>query len=120
MSLRKKIPTDQVRNGRVKKEEFKADADELISELAAVKGKLSARLFDDDRKLITEIEIKDLINTLSRVQPAHVVLDGIITQRLVDTAHKSSVKTLVGVNTAADIKDTYGINILTERETAPS
>jgi DNA primase len=120
MALRKKMPTDQARNGRPKKEEPKASTGDLLPELTAVKGKLSARLFNDERELITEIEIKDLINTLGKVQPAHVVLDGIITQRLVDSAHKSGVKTLVGVNTAADIKNTHGINIITEREASPS
>jgi len=119
MALRKKIPTDEARDGRVRKEEAKAEAVDLMSELSAVKGKLSARLFDDDMNMITEIEIKDLINTLSKVQPAYVVLDGIITQRLVDSADKSGVKTLVGVNTAADIKNTYRINILSEHEAAP-
>jgi DNA primase len=131
MALRKKIPTDQTRTGGGKKgefrDEFKAEEfaeaaepgpepSELMGELATVKGKLSAKLFDKSKTLITEVEIKDLINTLSRVQPAVVVLDGIITQRLVDAASKSQVMALIGVNTAADIKNTYGISILTERE----
>jgi DNA primase len=127
MALRKKVPTDQARNGQNRKGEFKdefkeepavaeheASPEDLMSELASVKGKLSAKLFDKDKNLIAEVEIKDLINTLGRVQPAHVVLDGIITQRLVDAASKSEVRNLVGVNTAADIKNTHGINILTE------
>jgi DNA primase len=130
MALRKKVPTDQARNGgQSRKGEFKdefkeepiaaepeASPEDLMGELASVKGKLSAKLFDKDRNLIAEVEIKDLINTLGRVQPAHVVLDGIITQRLVDAASKSEVRTLVGVNTAADIKTTHGINILTENK----
>lgn len=131
MALRKKVPTDQTKNGQGKKgefrdeykaEEFAESADpvddpgDLIAELAAVKGRLSAKLFDKSKTLITEVEIKDLINTLSRVQPAFVVLDGIITQRLVDASSKSQVRVLIGVNTAADIKSTYGINILTEKD----
>jgi len=50
------------------------------------------------------------------VQPAVVVLDGIITQRLVDAASRALVKALIGVNTAADIKNTYGMSIITERD----
>jgi DNA primase len=131
MALRKKVATDQMRNGHGRKGEFKddfkpeeaepePDPSSLMQELASVKGKLSAKLFDKSKNLITEIEIKDLINTLGRVQPAYVVLDGIITQRLVDAASKSSVKALIGVNTAADIKTTYGIALLTERENPPA
>ncbi|MFH1055046.1 MAG: DNA primase DnaG [Candidatus Altiarchaeota archaeon] len=129
MALRKKVPTDQMRNGRPRREDFKDEfrddvavapeqevsPESLLSELAGVKGKLSAKLFDKDKTLITEVEIKDLINTLGRVQPAFVVLDGIVTQRLVDAARGSEVKALIGVNTAADIKSTYNIAILTER-----
>lgn len=115
MALRKKMPVDQAKNGRSRKESPKHGGDELLSELKKVKGKLSARLYDSDLKMITEIEIKDLINTLGKVQPTTVVLDGIITQRLVDTAHKSNVKTLIGVNTAADIKNTHRMSLLTEQ-----
>jgi DNA primase len=128
MALRKKIPTDQARNGQGKKGEFKdewkeepeapaateANPEDLKGELASVKGKLSAKLFDKDKNMIAEVEIKDLINTLGRVQPAFVVLDGIITQRLVDAASRSQVRALIGVNTAADIKSTHGITIVTE------
>jgi len=124
MALRKKVPTDQFREGRIKRDEetdFKDEsvevkAEELLSELSTVKGKLNAKLFDKEKNLAAEVEIKDLINTLSRVQPAYVVLDGIITQRLVDAASRSAVKVLVGVNTAADINNTYNIRILTEKD----
>jgi len=135
MALRKKVPTDQMRNGsRPRREDFKDDylpepepimgpapqpesnPSDLRGELISVKGKLSAKLFDADKNLITEVEIKDLINTLAKVQPAVVVLDGIITQRLVDAASRALVKALIGVNTAADIKNTYGMSIITERD----
>ncbi len=119
MGLRKKMPTDQAKNGRKKEgvETAEADPSSLHDELSKVKGKLGARLFDKDMKLIAEIEIKDLINTLGKVKPTHVVLDGIITQRLVDSANKAGAKTLVGVNKAADIKKTHGITLMTEQAT---
>jgi len=127
MALRKKVPTDQMRNGHSKKGEFKDEfkdepvapevsPQDLMGVLESVKGKLSAKLFDKDKNMITEVEIKDLINTLGRVQPAFVVLDGIITQRLIDAASRSEVKALIGVNTAADIKSTHNITILTEKQ----
>jgi DNA primase len=127
MALRKKVPTDQARNGQSKKGEFKDDfkdepepgtvnPSDLLPELASVKGKLNAKLFDAAKNVIAEVEIKDLINTLGGVQPAFIVLDGIITQRLVDAASRAQVKALIGVNTASDIKNTYGMTILTEKQ----
>ncbi len=86
----------------------------LLDELKDVKGKLTARLYDKDVKVITEIEIKDLVNTLADVQPKYVVFDGIITQRLVDAASKSSVEYIVGVNKSA-VTDTKNVNIITDK-----
>jgi len=136
MALRKKIPTDQARNGQGRKGEFKdewkgefkeavepqepeVNPQDLMPELASVKGRLNAKLYDRERKVIAEVEIKDLINTLGTVQPAYIVLDGIITQRLVDAASRAQVKALIGVNTASDIKSTYGITVLTEGQDIP-
>jgi DNA primase len=88
----------------------------LLSELSAIKGKLSARLFDAKFEPITEIEIKDLITALKDVQPTYVIFDGIITQRLIDSAARSGVEYLVGINKATDITNTRKINVLTEQE----
>jgi DNA primase len=120
MALRKKIPADQVKNGRSKRDDQReqdsgAGISELKNELEKVKGSLSARLYDKELKQIAEVEIKDLINTLGKVQPAYVVLDGIITQRLVDAASKANVTSLVGVNKAADIKTTHRVRVITEK-----
>jgi DNA primase len=122
MALRKKVPIDQARNASGKKADAKNEGrrdnkvnpKDLVGELKTVKGKLAAKLYDNKKKMIAEIEIKDLINSLGKVQPAYVVLDGIITQRLVDAAHNAKVSALIGVNTAADIKKTHGIEILTD------
>jgi len=123
MALRKKIPSDQAKNGRKKSGEpvkgpvrDTCDIKDLVGRLADVKGTLSAKLLDQDKKEITDVEIKDLINTLGNVKPSTVILDGIITQRLVDAANKANVRTLVGVNKASDIKNTYKVQVLTEHK----
>jgi DNA primase len=142
MALRRKMPPKQERVINSEKKNFKVDAPEqieleplekepiekevvggvssdvsskLLDELNEVKGKLSARLYDKDMKVITEIEIKDLVNTLTDVQPKYVVFDGIITQRLVDAASKSKVEYIVGVNKSA-VSDTKNVNIITDRD----
>lgn len=85
---------------------------ELLSELSNVRGKLVAKLYSDSREEVSEVEIKDLIDSLADVQPAFIVLDGIVTQRLVDAAEANGVKTVVGVNTAAKL-DKKGVRIIT-------
>ncbi|MFC2153991.1 DNA primase DnaG [Candidatus Altiarchaeota archaeon] len=93
-----------------KSEEIK----KLLEELNAVKGKLNARLFDKNMNMITEIEIKDLVNSLADVQPQYVVFDGIVTQRLVDAAAKSKVSSIVGVS-KSNITSDHNLKILTEK-----
>lgn len=90
-------------------------SDNLIAELNNVKGKLNARLYDKDLKQITEIEIKDLVNSLADVQPHYVVFDGIVTQRLVDAAAKSKVDTIVGIS-KSNISNDRNLSIVTEKD----
>jgi DNA primase len=130
MALRKKIPSDQMKAGKRREETQRGENHQDIAgnqggkepemdylkELETIKGKLGAKLFDSKDTVIAEVEIKDLINALGTVKPTHIVLDGIITQRLVDAAQKAGVKTVVGVNKAADIKNTYNIRIITEQK----
>ena len=124
MALRKKIPVKDVKikNGGGGEEPQPTSSPQgvddaaLLGELNTIKGKLSAKLFDAGLKPITEIEIKDLITALKDVQPTYVIFDGIITQRLIDSASRSGVKCIVGINKATDITNTRRINILTEQE----
>ncbi|MFH1126144.1 MAG: DNA primase DnaG [Candidatus Altiarchaeota archaeon] len=127
MTLRKKIPVKDVRireGEGVPDEGIPAapslspsmEENRLLNELRAIKGKLSAKLFDQKFEFITEIEIKDLITALKDVQPTYVIFDGIITQRLIDSASRSGVEYIVGINKATDITNTRKINILTEQE----
>jgi DNA primase len=91
------------------------DPQKLLELLKDVKGKLTARLYDRNLEMITEIEIKDLVDSLKDVQPYCIVFDGIVTQRLVDAAADSRVSCIVGVNKSA-ISNTKRVNILTEKE----
>ncbi len=116
MSLRRKVPLTQINEYKkiYKKQQEKEESEELIDLLKGVKGKLTARLLDEKLELITEVEIKDLVNTLNDVQPYCIVLDGIITQRLVDSGAESKVKYIVGIS-KSKLSDPKGVKILTER-----
>jgi len=118
MALRRKIPLSQVKGyqeRRGKRIEEKGEDRKLLELLTPVKGKLTARLYDKSLEMITEIEIKDLVDSLKDVQPYCVVFDGIVTQRLVDAAAESKVEYIVGINKSA-ISNTKKVKILTEKE----
>ena len=121
MALRRKAPLSQVK-GNINRAPEKAQPKSkdnkdkgLLSLLGDVKGKLTARLYDNNLSQITEIEIKDLIDSLGGVQPYCVVFDGIVTQRLIDAAASSKVKCVVGINKSS-ISNTRGVQIVTERD----
>ncbi|MEM4347515.1 MAG: DNA primase DnaG [Candidatus Altiarchaeota archaeon] len=130
MALRRKVPLTQMKEYQeikklenVKEEEkielsiesrTNESEENLLELLKPVKGKFMAALYDDEKELITEIETKDLINSLRDIQPTYVAFDGIITQRLIDSAAESKVKYIIGLSKAAIINP-KGIKILTER-----
>jgi DNA primase len=71
---------------------------EVYQKMDELKGTLEAIIYDDDWQMLERVPVRDLVNKLKEVDKAtHVVLDGIITQRLVDIAYTKGVKTLIGV-----------------------
>jgi len=97
----------------IEKENEKEIENVLRSHLADIKGRLTSKFFDKDLKLITEIEIKNMLSTIQGIKPYGIVFDGIITQRLVDTASENGVKYIVGVNKAL-ISNSKGMILLVE------
>ncbi|MBS3062567.1 MAG: DNA primase [Candidatus Diapherotrites archaeon] len=66
--------------------------------LKELRGTLKARLLDDGMNVLSEVEVKDLVQAIGCAGNAKtVVFDGIITKRLADEADKAGVQTLVGV-----------------------
>jgi len=122
--LRNRIPTEQVEGvPKQKREEAKPQApfeiqgiekietfqqageqqqikppDMLASSLNELENTLRARLYDEQLNLKSEIPVRELIKTMSEAESSYaIVLDGVITQRLVDLAESKGVKMLIGV-----------------------
>ncbi len=72
--------------------------DEIVKNIEDLKGTLLARVYDEEWKVIKEIPVRDLLNALKEeIETAYaIVFDGIITQRIVDSAYSRGVKILVG------------------------
>jgi len=66
--------------------------------LKELEGSLRARFLDDSLKPLSEVPIRDIMKTLTDAHKVHaIVLDGIITQRLLDLAEQKGTKYLVGI-----------------------
>ncbi|MGC8923577.1 MAG: DNA primase DnaG [Candidatus Micrarchaeia archaeon] len=88
---------------------------EMQAHLSEINGTLKARLLDSSNVLIKELPVRDLITELNKddVQPSKIVLDGIITQRLLDLAALKNVKCIVGIKEGNISKRPSGVEIYT-------
>jgi DNA primase len=74
------------------------DLGEFSQHMKELEGSLKARILDKDQKPVKEVDVRDLLKEIEKSKGAEaIVLDGIITKRLLEEAEKSNVKQLVGV-----------------------
>jgi DNA primase len=72
----------------------------VIEEGKKVIGTLEALLYDSNWNVIERLPVRDLVEKLQSMEPGKVqaiVFDGVITQRLLDTASEKGVKLILGV-----------------------
>lgn len=104
-ALRERTPAEKI--ARKLKQEEKI-LDQVVEALKEVDGTLEGIIFDKSYNRLAKIPVSELVNTLNSLEKAHaIVFDGVITQRLVDTASKKGVKLIVA-NRIADVKRPSG------------
>jgi DNA primase len=71
----------------------------MKKDLEKIKGKLKARLFDEKKKKMKDVNVKELVETIGKTKKKidTILFDGIITKRLVEAAEAKGVKNIVGV-----------------------
>ncbi|MBI4362462.1 MAG: DNA primase [Euryarchaeota archaeon] len=80
-------------------------------------GTLQGRILSAEGTPIKEVPVRELADTLQATEGAQsVVFDGIITQRILDTAQAKGVQVVAGARTASGIRPPPGIRILTARD----
>ncbi|MGC8988341.1 DNA primase DnaG [Infirmifilum sp.] len=93
---------------------------QVIEKIEQLKGTLEAVIYDSDWREIAHVPVKELVDRLKELDGvAHVVLDGIITQRLVDTAFAKNIKTLIGVRVGEIIRKPEDLVITTFQNVKP-
>ena len=96
----------QAKEDPVKAEMFRQALKEL-------EGSLKARILDSGNATTAEVQIRDLMKTLQDSHsPKAVVLDGIVTQRLIDLAEEKKVDYLVGIRAGNVTRKPSGTRII--------
>jgi DNA primase len=83
-------------------------------------GSSTARLLDDGDGVVTEVPVRELVETLKTAkQTRAVVFDGIITQRILDIASEMNMHSVVGTKMGTITKQPAGIEVWTRSDLAP-
>ena len=84
------------------------------AKIKEIKESFKAILFDSDKKVIVECGVAELAKTLEGQESVEaIVFDGVVTQRLVDTAVTKKTSLLIGAAVADLDKRPHGMQILT-------
>src|SRR2546426_319763 len=83
-------------------------------------GSSTARLVDDGDGVVTEVPVRELVDTLKTAkQTRAVVFDGIITQRILDIASEMNMHSVVGTKMGTITKQPAGIEVWTRSDLVP-
>ncbi len=83
-------------------------------------GSSTARLLDEGDGVVTEVPVRELVDTLKTAkQTRAVVFDGIITQRILDIASEMNMHSVVGTKMGTITKQPAGIEVWTRSDLAP-
>ncbi len=88
--------------------------------LVQLGGSSTARLLDEGDGVVTEVPVRELVETLKTAkQTRAVVFDGIITQRILDIASEMNMHSVVGTKMGTITKQPAGIEVWTRSDLAP-
>ncbi len=116
-ALKNKIPAEQYMESMgMKKKETEMDEEmEKIKQIYdSVKGNHTAVLIDENNKEIARVETAKLVENIEKSKPYMIVFDGVVTQRLVDTAFDNGVKQIVATTMGEITKLPAELRIITK------
>ncbi len=88
--------------------------------LVQLGGSSTARLLDDTDTVVTEVPVRELVDTLKNAkQTRAVVFDGIITQRILDIAAEMNMHSVIGTKMGTITKQPTGLEVWTRSDLAP-
>lgn len=107
-----------VERQRRRREVTNTIANEFKTHMEELSGTLSARLLDNNKKVIKEVTVRDLASSIKDVDKnvRCVVFDGVITQRLVDIASEKEITDIIGAKVGNVTKIPADLNIASTNE----
>jgi DNA primase len=117
-ALKNRIPVDQYFSQKEKKRiEQSPEMQKFRDTLKEIQGTRKSRLLGKDMNLIGEVDVSKLIQSFKGSEGVFaVVLDGIVTQRLIDVAAEAGVKYLIGAKIGNITKKPPELRILSQRD----
>ncbi len=107
---------EEVKEEKVPEEKSKGMPEGLKNHLDELNGTLKARLLKKD-EMVKELPVRDLITEINKSEESYdvVVLDGIITQRLMDLASSKKIKSIVGIKEGNITKRAKNVDTFTKQ-----
>ncbi len=88
--------------------------------LVQLGGSSTARLLDDSDIVLSEVPVRELVDTLkTKKNTRAVVFDGIITQRILDIAAEMNMHSVIGTKMGTITKQPTGVEVWTRSDLAP-
>jgi len=119
-ALKNKVPAEQYKEGlglkkeeRKKKESKLGEYEKIFEE---IRGKHLAVFLNDKKEEIKRIETGKIVEEIPKEKPSIIIFDGVVTQRLVDSAYENNVKTIVATARGEVAKIPRSIKIITEKQ----
>jgi len=86
--------------------------------LTKLSGLSKVNILDTQGSVVSEMHVRDLPACLKNIPEngASLVLDGVITQRMLDELSNTNIKTVVGIKKGSITKQPMSLNILTKAE----
>ena len=115
-ALKNKVPAEQYMEtiGMKRQKKIGKDLEEIKELFESIKGNHVAIFLDENKKEMKRIETAKLIEEIGKEKPAIIIFDGVITQRLIDTAFENGVKEIVATTMGEVTKIPTNIRIVTE------
>ncbi len=115
-ALRRKVPADEYRKRLgIEKQIEEGVPEEYKKHLDELRGTLRARLLNEKGEVLEEVAVREIWGKLKEHDSIYaIVMDGIVTQRLVDTAASKNIKVIVGVKQTKLEKVPEGMKVFTE------
>jgi len=93
------------------------ELDEFKEWIEKVKKDSTAILLDENKNVIAEIPVRDLLTSLNDKENVHtIIFNGIITQRLIDIVSEKGIKYLIGARKSNVVRRPIDLKIITFAE----